>query len=85
LQWTVPPIDGVLDEELERVVDLAALRQEIANALSTLSRERQQAVRLRIVDGLAYADVADRLGCSEQTARAHVSRGLRRMAQALEH
>jgi RNA polymerase sigma factor (sigma-70 family) len=85
LRWTVPTIDGALDEELDRLVDRDALRAEIGEALEALSPDRRDAVRLRIVDGLGYDAVAARLGCSEQTARAHVSRGLRRLARALNH
>jgi RNA polymerase sigma factor (sigma-70 family) len=66
-------------------LDRDALRAEIGEALEALSPERRNAVRLRIVDGLGYDAVAARLGCSEQTARAHVSRGLRRLASALDH
>ena len=44
----------------------------------------QQALRLRVVCELEYATVAQRLGVSEATARARVSRGLRRLAGALE-
>jgi RNA polymerase sigma-70 factor (ECF subfamily) len=84
LQWTVPSVDGALDDELERVVDREALRAAFAEVLETLPPMRGRAVRLRIVDGLEYRDVAARLGCSEQAARAHVSRGLKRLAGALD-
>lgn len=83
LQLTIPKVDGALDEELERVVDREALRAAFAETLGTLPPMRRRAVRLRIVDGLAYGEVAARLGCSEQAARAHVSRGLKQLADAL--
>jgi DNA-directed RNA polymerase specialized sigma24 family protein len=41
-------------------------------------------VRLRVVDELDYPTVADRLGISEQAARARVSRGLRVLASAVD-
>jgi RNA polymerase sigma-70 factor (ECF subfamily) len=41
-------------------------------------------VRLRVVDELGYAAIASRLGISEQTARARVSRGLRALAAAVD-
>lgn len=84
LRWTVPQVDGALDEELERVVDREMLRSVFAQALQTLPPMRRRAVRLRIVDGLDYGDVAAHLGCSEQAARAHVSRGLKRLADYLD-
>jgi RNA polymerase sigma-70 factor, ECF subfamily len=84
LQLTIPAVDGALDDELERVVDREALRAAFAETLEKLPPMRRQAVLLRIIDGLAYAEVAGRLGCSEQAARAHVSRGLKQLADALD-
>lgn len=84
LHWTVPAFDGELDDDLARVAELDGLRAVLAEALSELPARRRRAVRLRIIDGLAYHEVAARMGCSEQAARAHVSRGLRRLAQALD-
>ncbi len=40
-------------------------------------------MQLRLVEDLPYGAIAERLGCSEQTARAHVSRGLRRFEHVL--
>lgn len=84
LRWRVPIADGALDEELERVVDREALRQAFAEALDTLPPRRRRAVKLRIVDGLDYSALADQLNCSEQAARAHVSRGLKQLAKVLD-
>jgi RNA polymerase sigma factor (sigma-70 family) len=74
-------------EELARIEELAALgelRAAVAGALAELAAEQRDAVRLRIVEELDYADVAGRLGISEQAARARVSRGLRALAAALD-
>jgi len=84
LHWAVPAFEGELDEDLARVAELDGLRAIVVDALSDLPAKRRRAVQLRIVDGLAYHEVANRMGCSEQAARAHVSRGLRRLAQALD-
>ncbi len=84
LQLTVPEVRGALDDELERVVDREALRAAFAETLGMLPPMRRRAVRLRIVEGLGYGEVAARLGCSEQAARAHVSRGLKQLADALD-
>lgn len=84
LKWTVPQLDSGEHQELERIADLDALRARLGEALADLSEKRRTAVQLRVVAGLSYPDVAARMGCSEQTARAHVSRGLRRLAAALD-
>jgi DNA-directed RNA polymerase specialized sigma24 family protein len=64
-------------------------RHQLAAYYRSGSIERRALERLRWtvppIDGLGYGEVASRLGCSEQTARAHVSRGLRRLASALDH
>jgi RNA polymerase sigma factor (sigma-70 family) len=75
------------EEELERIEEMAGLNQlrgAVAIELRNLSEGQQQALSLRIVDELPFSEVARRLGTSEQTARARVSRGLRALAQALE-
>lgn len=74
------------DAELDRVDELAGtaeLRAQVARRLDALAPGQQAAVRLRIVEELPYEDVATRLGVSEQTARARVSRALRALGAAL--
>ncbi len=74
-------------EDLERVdalVDFENLREELRRAIESLPDGQAEAVRLRVGEQLAYPEVADRLGCSEQAARARVSRGLIRLAELME-
>jgi RNA polymerase sigma factor (sigma-70 family) len=83
LRWSVPAASSAEDEQLARIADLDALRDALADALATLPERRRRAVALRIVDGLSYPDVAARLGCSEDAARAQVSRGLRGLQRVI--
>jgi RNA polymerase sigma factor (sigma-70 family) len=69
---------------VEEAADLPQLRSAIADGLAQLGAEHRAALELRIVRELPYAEVARRLGVSEQTARSRVSRGLRALARALE-
>lgn len=74
-------------DDIARIVELAGLRDlraVVAVELEALSDKHREAVRLRVVDELTYAQVATCLQISEPTARARVSRGLRALAQALE-
>jgi len=64
-------------------VELEELSPALEEALAELPQKRRQAVQLRVVEDLPYDAIANRLGCSEQTARAHVSRGLRRLERVL--
>jgi RNA polymerase sigma-70 factor (ECF subfamily) len=54
-------------------------------ALADLPEAQQAAIRLRIVDDLAYDEVADRLATTPQAARARVSRGLSALRNRLSH
>lgn len=84
LRVDVPRAD---DEEMERVMELAginALRGLISEELARLSDEQRDALRLRVVDEMPYAGVAERLGISERAARMRVSRALAGLAAALE-
>jgi RNA polymerase sigma-70 factor (ECF subfamily) len=75
------------DAELERLEDLAGisdLRQRVASYLSDLSREQQEALRLRVLEEQSYEQMAQRLGINEQAVRARVSRGMRTLADRLQ-
>ena len=76
----LPPDDY---ERIEDLVDFAPIRGAIEEALQTLREDQREALRLRVVEDLPYAEVARRLACSEQNARQRVSRGLRRLALVL--
>jgi DNA-directed RNA polymerase specialized sigma24 family protein len=41
-------------------------------------------LRLRVIDGYGYDEIAGALGVSEQTVRARVSRGLRALRDLLD-
>jgi RNA polymerase sigma-70 factor, ECF subfamily len=71
-------------ERIEDLVDLAPIRRPLLEALRDLKQEQRDALRLRVVEGLPYPEVAARLDCSEDNARQRVSRGLRRVALTLQ-
>ncbi len=84
LGWSLPELDQAELDQLERIAELDGLKTLLADALAGLPPKRRRALRLRIVDGLPYSEVAGRMGCTEQAARAHVSRGLRGLATVLD-
>ncbi len=71
-------------ERLEALIDLQSIREELRTALAGLPAGQADAVRLRVVDELPYADVASRLGCSEGAARVRVTRALSSLSLAME-
>jgi len=77
----LPPEDY---ERIEDLIDFAPIREALAEALETLSPDQREAMRLRVIDGLGYAEVAERLECTEQNARQRVSRGLKKLALLLQ-
>jgi len=82
----LPPRELPLEdyERIEDLVDFAPIRSALAEALETLAEDQREALTLRVIDGLPYPEVADRLHCAETAARQRVSRGLRRLALVLQ-
>jgi RNA polymerase sigma factor (sigma-70 family) len=81
------PERGISEEDYERIeelIDFEQVGRAIASAFSVLSEEQREALTLRVVEGRTYHEVAEHLSCTEQTARARVSRGLRRLARVLD-
>jgi RNA polymerase sigma factor (sigma-70 family) len=70
-------------DRIEELIDFQARAKEIREALADLSEDQRDAVSLRVIEGRGYREVAESLGCTEQTARARVSRGLKRIATQL--
>ncbi len=71
-------------DRVEALVDLSPIAERLDQAIASLSPPVALAVRLRVAEELPYADVADRLGCSEGAARVRVSRGLSHLATVME-
>jgi len=81
------PDRGISDgdyERIEELIDFEQVGRAIASAFTLLSEEQREALTLRVVEGRPYAEVAEQLSCTEETARARVSRGLRRLARVLD-
>jgi RNA polymerase sigma-70 factor (ECF subfamily) len=65
-----------------------ALPQEVdidlMRAIASLPFAQRAAVALHYLEDRAAAEIADLLGCAESTARVHLSRGRRRLAELLD-
>ena len=73
-------------EELARIEELGAmsdLRLRLARTMEDLPEGYREAVRLRVVEELAYPEVAQRLAITEPAARMRVSRALARLRSVL--
>jgi RNA polymerase sigma-70 factor, ECF subfamily len=69
---------------VEARAGVSELRALLREGLESLSGGQREAVQLRVVEERSYEEVAQRLGVTEQTARARVSRGLRTLMAGLE-
>jgi RNA polymerase sigma-70 factor, ECF subfamily len=74
------PIDLASDEGYAAVEDRLSPSTALAQALETLPEHEREALELRVVGELPYADVAARLGLRPAAARLRVSRALRRLS-----
>jgi RNA polymerase sigma-70 factor (ECF subfamily) len=75
------------DEPFEQLIESFDARRggaALRIAMAGLTDGVADAVRFRVIDELAYADVAARLGCTEAAARQRVARGLSHLSEALE-
>jgi RNA polymerase sigma factor (sigma-70 family) len=80
----VPTVSAEDYDQIVELAGLAELRDHVAAAFGELSDDQRDALRLRVIDERPYAEVALTLGISEQTARARVSRALRRLTDATD-
>lgn len=74
-------------EDEVRIVELAGLadmREQVRAAFAGLKPDHRDALRLRVIDERPYAEIAGKLGISEPTARARVSRALRELGAAID-
>ena len=78
------PVIAFDDHDLLRVQELASEGESALRHLEQLPPAQRDAVRARVIDEAAYAELALALGCSEQVVRQHVSRGLRTLRTLME-
>jgi RNA polymerase sigma-70 factor (ECF subfamily) len=68
-------------DRIEELIDFEEVRGTVARAFGRLSAEQRRAMTLRVIEGRPYGEVARLLECTEDAARARVSRGLRRLTK----
>jgi RNA polymerase sigma-70 factor (ECF subfamily) len=68
-------IAGLAPDTAARVSSIVASRQAVQQLLAELPERYRDAVTLRDVDRLPYAEVATRLGRNVNTVKSHVARG----------
>jgi RNA polymerase sigma-70 factor (ECF subfamily) len=56
----------------------------LADGIASLPAEQREVVRLKVIEGRRFAEIADRLGVSEEACRTRLSRALRSLRARLE-
>jgi RNA polymerase sigma factor (sigma-70 family) len=79
----VPIASETEADRIEELASLGDLRAVLREQLQALEPGQREALWLRVVEEQPYASVAQRLGISEQAARARVSRALRVLSEPL--
>jgi RNA polymerase sigma-70 factor (ECF subfamily) len=79
-----PELDDASIAAIEALADADAHRAALAAALERITGDEREAVQLRVVGELGYAEIAARLQCSEGAARVRVHRGLARLNKLME-
>ena len=80
LGMSVPAIEVDELERIEDAVDASAFRADLVHALERLSARDRDSIRIRVVEGRPFREVAQELGCSEGAARVRVHRALLKVA-----
>jgi RNA polymerase sigma-70 factor, ECF subfamily len=80
----VPALDDESIARIEALADMDACRAALAGALERMGAGERDAVELRVVEEMGYAEIASRLDCTETAARVRVHRGLARLSQLME-
>jgi RNA polymerase sigma factor (sigma-70 family) len=71
-------------DRVEELIDFEQVGRAVGSAFDELRPDQREALRLRVIEGRSYAEIASALGCSEDVVRARVSRGLNRLALQLD-
>ena len=70
-------------ERIEHLADLQRFKPVLDLALRRLSVEQREVLRLRVIEGRSYDEIADKFGVTNDAIRLRVSRSLRQLAVTL--
>jgi RNA polymerase sigma-70 factor (ECF subfamily) len=80
----VPTLDDESIARIEALADIESHRTALAAALERIGPGERDAVQLRVVQEMDYAEIASALDCTEAAARVRVHRGLARLNRLME-
>ena len=71
------------EEAVDALIDSADATAEVERCLAEMPPKRRAVCALRWLDGLSYAQIAERLGINEKTVENHIGSGLKFMRERL--
>jgi RNA polymerase sigma factor (sigma-70 family) len=80
----VPALDDESIARIEALADIETHRTALAAALERIGPGERDAVQLRVVEEMDYAEIASTLDCTEAAARVRVHRGLAHLNRLME-
>ena len=78
------PIEAASTGEPARVLDQAALRQDLTSALVELSELQRNVLVAKVYDEMTFAEIAEEQGISVSTAKTHYLRAVRAARDRLQ-
>jgi len=71
------------DPAVDALIESADATAEVERALAEMPPKRRAVCALRWLDGLTYAQIAERLGINEKTVENHIGTGIKFMRERL--
>lgn len=72
-------------EQASKILEEKKNEAEILTALGRLPRNQALAMLMRVIQDQSFSEISEVLGCSDITARIHVSRGRAKLCRWLKH
>jgi len=82
---TTPQVSIPSTEDASEKLAGKKTEAEVISAIGQLPRSQALSVVMRVIQGHSYREISETLGCSETTARIHVSRARSKLSQWLKH
>jgi RNA polymerase sigma-70 factor (ECF subfamily) len=76
-------VDGAAEIDVHARLEAAERSRLLGLAIASLPRRQREAMRLRIYGELSFREIAEALGCSENTAKVSFHVGVKRLQRRL--
>ena len=73
------------DPQIEAMMENAQLRSQLDRALELLSVNQKTAIALRHYQEMSTREISEAMGCSENTVRIHIFRGIKKLKEILRN